>query len=572
MRVVLGIRHGHDAAASLVINGQIVADVAEERLTRKKNDGSFPENAIRYCLKSAGITSRDLDAVVVPTASISETVRTFFPGGTIPGIEKRGLKRRLRNSINSYISTIEEKIELPVYYETFPVTKECKLIPVHHHLAHASSAYYTSGLFNQKTLVVVMDGIGDGCSTSLWCGERNHLTLLSTLDSTSSLAWFYAAATEALGWRHGSDEWKTMGLAPYGTPRAGALHGYYPEFQDGNVMVRHNFGEPGRFPDHGCNHYHLTDATPLQKKVEELGREHFAAEVQRVVEEQAGKLIYPWLKKIQTRNLCCAGGFFLNVKFNQKVWYSGNVDIHWVYPNPGDAGLAAGAALYGYFSHNSEKPSEKLTSMYLGPSYDNEDIRRIIDERKLRYTYHEDITDITAGMLADNKIIAWFQGRMESGPRALGNRSILMSPLKAENKDIINACVKYREAFRPFTPSMIHEVSDTYLLDAREESFMVTSFTVKEGIKERIPAVVHVDNTARPQMVKRESNPKYYDLIKKFGDITGEYVLLNTSFNIKGEPIICNPREAIRCFFDTGLDALVLGDYLLTKPGCCDGS
>jgi len=565
MSKILGIRHGHDAAASLVINGEIVADVAEERFTRKKNDGSFPENAIRYCFESAGITSRDLDAVVVPTITISSTIKTFFPGGSIEEYDKKTLQSHLRKALNPYINREEEKIELPVYYETFPVRQDCKLIPVHHHLAHASSAYYTSGLFDQKTLVIVMDGIGDGWSTSLWSGERNLLTLLRKFDGSSSLAWFYAAATEALGWRHGSDEWKTMGLAPYGDPQPGALKGYYPEFENGTLKIKHDFGNPGRFPDHGCNHYHLRDANKLKKKVEELGRENFTAEVQRVVEEQAENLIYPWLEKEKIRNLCCAGGFFLNVKFNQKVWYSGNVDFQWTFPNPGDPGLAAGAALYGYYKYNSQKPSKKLPHLYLGPQYSNDEIKKILDERKLRYTYYEDIAQTTAQLLAENIIVAWFQGRMESGPRALGNRSILMSPLKAENKDIINACVKYREAFRPFTPSMLYVKAGDYLYNARDEFFMVTSFQVKEGVKERIPAVIHVDGTARPQMVQKETNPRYYDLISKFGKLSGEYVVLNTSFNVKGEPIICNPREAIKCFFDTGLDALVLGNYLIQK-------
>ncbi len=565
MRTVLGIRHGHDAAASLVKDGQIVADVAEERFTRKKNDGSFPENAVRYCLESAGITSNDLDAVVVPTTSISSIIKTFFPGGNVEESNQNSLNSYLRKRFISNVQSEENKISLPVYYETFPIHKDCKIIPVHHHLAHASSAYYSSGLFDQKALVVVMDGIGDSWSTSLWRGKNNHLTLLQKYDSYSSLAWFYAAATEALGWRHGSDEWKTMGLAPYGTPKAGALKGYYPEFDIGVLIKGHDFGEPSRFPDHGCNHYHLRDAIKLKELAESLGKEHFAAEVQQVVESQAENLIYPWLIKENTRNLCCAGGFFLNVKFNQKVWYSGNVDFQWTFPNPGDAGLAAGAALYGYYIHNAQIPSKRLSNMYLGPQYSNDEIKAILDDRKLSYTYHTDIAQKAAELIANNKIIAWFRGRMESGPRALGNRSILMSPLKAENKDIINACVKYREAFRPFTPSILYQKAADYLMNTRDEFFMTTSFHAKPGVKERIPAVIHVDGTARPQMVQKETNPEYYNLIKKFGELTGEYVVLNTSLNVKGEPIICTPREAIRCFYDTGLDALVLENYLIEK-------
>lgn len=571
VRTILGIRHGHDAAASLVIDGRIVADMAEERATRKKNDGSFPENAIRFCLNCAGITSRDLDAVVVPALSVSPTIKTFFPGGFVeePGKKIRASPWRIP-SFPCY-SGAKDGIELPVYYETFPLRPGCRIVPIHHHLAHAASAFYTSGQEDRKTLVVVMDGIGDGWSTSIWAGGKNGLSLLEKYDGSSSLAWFYAAATEALGWRHGGDEWKTMGLAPYGTPDPGALSGFYPEFSDGKLSKKHDFGNPGRFPDHGCNHYHLKDAAELRTIMETMGRQNFAAEVQRVVEEQAENLVYSWLKKADTRDLCCAGGFFLNVKFNQKVWYSGNVDRQWIFPNPGDAGIAAGAALYGYYRDNPRNAGYRLAGMYLGPGYGNDEIRKILEERKLRYRYCDDIVTTTARILAENNIVAWFQGRMESGPRALGNRSILMSPLKAENKDIINACVKYREAFRPFTPSLLYEKADEYLRDARDECFMITSFLAKPGIQERIPAVIHVDGTTRPQMVQKETNPRYYGLIDAFGAITGEYALLNTSFNVKGEPIVCNPRDAIRCFFDTGLDALVLGDYLVEKPGRADG-
>jgi carbamoyltransferase len=242
------------------------------------------------------------------------------------------------------------------------------------------------------------------------------------------------------------------------------------------------------------------------------------------------------------------------------------LDTQWIYPNPGDAGLAAGAALCAYYEHHPKQRHQLLADAYFGPEYSNDEIRQILDHRGLKYEYVDDPSAAAAKVLSENRIIGWFQGRMESGPRALGNRSILMSPLRSENKDIINRCVKYREAFRPFCPSMLHEKSGDYLVNSRDERFMVTSFAVREEKKDRIPAVVHVDGTARPQMVKRQSNQRYYDLIKAFGDITGEYVILNTSFNVKGEPIVCNPREAIRCFFDTGLDVLILGNYMITKP------
>ena len=411
-----------------------------------------------------------------------------------------------------------------------------------------------------------MDGIGDGTSVAIWRFEKNRLTLLKQYGGQGSLGWFYANATEAMGWRHGSDEWKLMGLAPYGKESPGALKGFYPEYENGYLILPHDYGEFGRWNDHGANHYHGKDSETLSMFVDNLGAENFAAEVQRVAEEQAFNIILPWLAKEKVVHLCCAGGFFLNVKFNQKLWYKKLLETQWIYPNPGDSGIAAGAALHAYYTINPNVLPHRLDTMYFGPEYTDDYIMSVLNERGLRYRKSMDVAKETARYLTENYVVGWFQGRMESGPRALGNRSILMSPLKAENKDIINAKVKYREAFRPFCPSMLYEYASDYLVDSREEQFMVTSFAVKEDMKGRIPAVVHKDGTARPQMVKRELNKLYYDLIMEFGKMTGEYAILNTSFNVKGEPIVCHPREAIRCFFDTGLDVLVIGNFIIEKP------
>ena len=547
------MRYGHDASVALIIDGKIIANVAEERFTRVKNDGSFPINAIEYCLRVAGIEASELDTIVFPSKGyIPEPVFAFFdvPEEVVP-TKKRG---------NVPV--------LPIYFKPWKLSKNCKILTVEHHFAHASSTFYTSGISQtEHSLVVTMDGIGNDVSVAIWRGKNNRLKMLRQWDGSASLGWFYANATEGLGWRHGSDEWKTMGLAPYGKPQPGKLKGYHPEFEKGELVRKRDYGQASRWLDHGVNHYHMQDAIPLSKIVEQLGREDYAAEVQRVAEEQAEKLILPWLIKENTRHFCAAGGFFLNVKFNQKLWYTGKLDTHWTYPDPGDSGLALGAALAVYYEAHPDQTAEKLRHMYYGPEFSAAEIESILRERKLSYERPANVSETAARYLAENKIIAWYQGRMEAGPRALGNRSILMSPLRAENKDIINACVKYREAFRPFAPAMLYESVDDYLVKGREEPYMITSFDVKPEKRDKIPAVVHVDGTSRPQTVRREVNPRYYDLIKAFGELTGESVILNTSFNVKGEPIICHPREAIRCFFDTGLDVLVLGDCLLKKPG-----
>ena len=568
---ILCIRHGHDASACLVIDGEIVADAAEERFTRKKNDGSFPECAIDFCLERGGVASTDLHAVALSSTKVTPTLRAFFPGGRL---EDRGdggpsPKSKLRAALHKAKGRkprSDDTVQLPTYLKRFPVRDDCRLLGVNHHQTHAASACHTSGFYDEEVLVAVLDARGDSESATLWRGHRNKLEKLAGFDGSASLGWFYSAVTEALDWRHGSDEWEVMGLAPYGTPKPGLFDGYHPVFEDGRLVQGHDFGAPHRYPDHGCNHYHLDDAWPLRKLLDNVSREDFAAEAQRVVEEQAERLIYPWLEREGTRLLCCAGGFFLNVKFNQRLWYSGRVDDHWVYPNPGDGGGAVGAALAVYYREHPERRHERLTHLYGGPSFDDDTIRQILDDRKLDYERLEDVPGATAKLLSENKIVAWFQGAMEAGPRALGSRSILMSPLVAENKDRINACVKYREMFRPFCPSMPAERADDYLENARLERFMVTSFRVKADKADRIPAVVHVDGTARPQMVEHDVNPRYHRMIKAFGELTGEPVVLNTSFNIKGEPIVCHPREAIKCFMDTGLDALVIGSYLLRKP------
>jgi carbamoyltransferase len=256
---------------------------------------------------------------------------------------------------------------------------------------------------------------------------------------------------------------------------------------------------------------------------------------------------------------------FLNVKLNQRLWESGRIRRQHIYPNAGDAGLAAGSALWAYFMDHPGAGIPQLDHLYTGPEYSDADILQILRDRNLSFRKAGNTVEFVAGALAANKIVAWFQGRMESGPRALGNRSILMSPNEAANKDILNSKVKFREPFRPFCPSILYEKRDDYLENGRDEFFMVTSFTCKPSKRASIPAVVHADFTLRPQLVRQEDNPKFWNLINEFGKLTGEYVLLNTSMNIMGEPVINHPREAIRCFFDNGIDLLVLNDFILEK-------
>ncbi len=563
---ILGIHIGHDSSAALVVDGTIVADVAEERFSRIKHYCGLPFQSVDYCLSAAGLTSRDLDVIALSSVSLVPELSNLFDIDTRTpeyGLTRDGNMVPLGRPMGTRGLT-----KPPLYIKKLPLGAPTSIMHVEHHLAHAASAYYTSGN-PEAQLVVTADGLGDGIPLAIWRGEKGHLTLLKTFPMAASLGWFFSNVTEALGWWHGDGEGKTMGLAPYGDPAkaTGVLDPFYPKFAGGDLIEEHQFGPTHGWNEAGAYHWHLEDSEQIHKLVGRYGSEHIAAEAQRILEEQMAAVTFPWMERIGTTHLSCAGGIFLNVKLNQRLWSSGKVRAHHIYPNPGDSGLAVGAALYAHHHLNPGAPIRPLPHLYWGPAYADEEVARLLAERHLSASYEEDMAGKVAGLLADNKIVGWLQGRMESGPRALGGRSILMSPTQPGNKDIINARVKFREPFRPFCPSMLAEDAPAYLDRYRPERFMITSFDATADKRDRMPAVVHADGTVRPQTVERDVNPLYWRLIDEFKRHTGVPVLLNTSLNIKGEPMICHPREAIRCFYDSGLDYLALGSYLLAKPG-----
>jgi carbamoyltransferase len=559
---ILGIHIGHDSCAALVLDGRVVADVAEERFKRVKHYAGLPVQSIHYCLASQGLSFDDLDVVALAGKELTRYHRFLLnldrgsdpaaPGGA-PKLAK--------------FLTGEAFIKPPLYLEGFHLRwDKTELVNVEHHLAHAASACYTSGT-SAKQLIVTIDGAGDHFSTCIWRGEGNTITALEKFPTSGSLGWFYGNVTEALGWWHGDGEGKTMGLAPYGNAleTKGVLDSYYPKYETGKLVRPHDFGRAFLWNEDGSLHWHFEDAREIKKLVDRFGAPHIAAEAQRVLEEQVFQIVFPWMERENTQNLSCAGGVFLNVKLNQRIRESRKVAMHHVYPNAGDAGLAAGAALHAWFSKNPGAAVPVVDNLYLGPGYGDEEISALLKSRNLKYRKPGNVIEEVARALASGRIVAWFQGRMESGPRALGNRSILMSPIHAVNKDILNARVKFREPFRPFCPSILYEKREDYLVNAGDEPFMITSYGCVTSKRAAIPAVVHADFTLRPQLVKKECNPKFRDLIHAFGTLTGEYVLLNTSMNIMGEPIVNHPREAIRCFFDSGIDLLVMNDYILEK-------
>lgn len=561
---VLGIQIGHDASACLVRDGEVIADAQEERFGRIKHQYGVPFEAIEYCLKAGDIPLDELDAVAFAERNPGK-IHNEIVGIDLPP-QRKTLRRLVRELDDNIRGVVRPSQEIPVYWKRFPLPRSCEVCFVEHHLAHAASAYYTSGL-SGRTLIVTTDGVGDGISMAVWRGEDGRIEPLVKYGPEGSLGWFYSNVTEALGWWHGDGEGKTMGLAPYGDYRKcqGILSGYHPKYQNGRLVERHRFGPVNTWTEGGAYQWHLEEAKQIKALAAQLGGEHIAAEAQRVLEEQMAEVILPWLQIEKTRALCCAGGVFLNVKMNQRIWYTGQIERHHIFPNCGDGGLAVGAALYAYHQMVPFAPVGLIDHILWGPEFSDEQIWKRLRECRLTFRRVDDAAFWTAQGLAEGKIIAWFQGRMESGPRALGSRSILMSSARPEHKDVINAKVKFREAFRPFCPSMISEAAPEYLDRYRLEPYMVTSFNVQPGKRERIPAVVHVDDTVRPQTVRKDIQPLYWRLIKEFGNLTGDPVILNTSFNVKGEPIVCSPSEAIRCFYATGIDALVMGSFVLEK-------
>lgn len=563
---ILGVHSGHDSSAAILIDGKIIADVQEERFNRIKHSSNVPINSIQYCLKTAEIEDiSDIDYISLSWENNPQGLNTLF------GIEKnlsRKEKIAFELAKTFFGKSLGMKSEkLPVYYPDYTHFNKSKIINNNHHLVHAASAYYTMSS-NDKCLIFTIDGAGDNICTAVWIGNGNKIELLQKYYKEASIGWAYSVVTEGLHWIHGDGEGKTMGLAPYGdySKCKGVLDKYFPIFENEKLIKESELGDSFYWKESGSTQFHFDEAKEVETLIKKYGKENIAAEAQRKLEENVMNLVFGWAKKTGIKKVAFAGGVMLNVKLNQRIWNNRSdiIEEQHIYPNPGDSGLAVGAALLEYYKHN-EFTGYSLKNMYLGPEYSNEYIEKLLKIRKLNYMFVSNPSKKAAEMLAENKIVAWFQGRMESGPRALGNRSILMSPLKSENKDIINAWVKFRESFRPFCPSILYEYKDVYLKDNREELFMITSFDVTEDKKDKIPAVVHVDGTVRPQMVKKDINPKYWDLINHFGKITGEYIVLNTSFNVKGEPIINTPQEAIRCFFDSGLDAIFLGNYLLEK-------
>jgi len=587
----------HDSAAALLVDGKLVAAAQEERFTRKKHDARFPQQAVDYCLQHAGIGFKDVDYVAfydkpfLKFERLLETYLAFAPRGfasfrmAIPVWLKEKLlqKTLLRDEFKRWVPDFDW---------------HNKLLFGEHHQSHAASAFFPSPF--EKAAVLTMDGVGEWATTSLAIGEGNELRMMRELHFPHSLGLLYSAFTYYTGFKVNSGEYKVMGLAPYGEPRfKAAILGKLVDLKDdGSFRLNLDYFDY-------CTGLRMTNekfdalfgGKPRKAEERLTQREmDLAASVQAVTEEIVLRLARSVAKEDGVKNLCLAGGVALNCVANGKVLREKLFDNIWVQPAAGDAGGAVGAAFAAYHGFCRQPRTlnghlnDKLDGMdgsYLGPAYAQPDIeaRLTAAGAKFDVVSYQDMIDATAQALADEKAVGWFQGRMEFGPRALGGRSILGDPRSPSMQKTLNLKVKYRESFRPFAPSVLREdVTDWFEIDA-DSPYMLMVAPVVEGRRRAmtadeqalfgieklnvprsdIPAVTHVDYSARIQTVHRQTNPAYYDLISAFKARTGCPVIVNTSFNVRGEPIVCTPEDAFRCFMGSEIELLVVGNCVLRK-------
>ncbi len=593
MTSILGISaFYHDSAAALIVDGNIIAAAQEERFSRKKHDARYPKNAVDYVLKESKLKLNEIDHIVffekpfLKFERLLETYLAFAPKG-------------FRSFSLSMPIWLREKLfqkkflfdHLKQHDEDFKDIKKIKFSE--HHYSHAASAFYPSPF--DEAIILTLDGVGEWATTTLAIGKKNNLKIIKEIFFPHSLGLLYSAFTYYTGFKVNSGEYKVMGLAPYGKPKykeiileklldlkedgSFKLNMKYFNYATGLTMTNKHFanlfGQPVRDPKKDkLTQFHMDIASSIQEVTEEI--------ILRIVKSIS--------QKYKIKNLCLAGGVALNCVANGKILKKKLFENIWIQPAAGDAGGSLGAALaYWYRELNNSRMNnvDQMKGSYLGPTFDDKVIKKELDRLNANYKYisRKEIISITAKKLADNKTVGWFQGRMEFGPRALGGRSILADPRSEKMQKELNLKIKYRESFRPFAPSVLREdVSEWFELNY-DSPYMLLVAEVKKskqvvmsdkdknlfGIEKlnikrsSIPAITHIDYSARIQTVHKDTNPRYYELLKEFKNITNCPVLVNTSFNVRGEPIVCSIEDAFNCFMGTNLDILVLEDFILFK-------
>ncbi len=581
----------HEASASLIKDGKIIAASAEERFSRKKHDSDFPSLAIAYCLKTAKIKVRDLDYIVFYEKPFWKFHRILISAlGTYP------LAPRL--FAKAMITWLSDKLWVKSIISDKLKADKNKILFVPHHISHAASAYFPSGF--KKSAVLTFDGVGEWSTTTYGTGEDNKLEIKKEIRFPHSLGLLYSTFTAFLGFEVNDGEYKVMGMAPYGKPlyinkvkKLAKVHSdgsltlnmkYFSFHRTTNKSFSNNFtnlfgnprprdlyfftkksGYPSYFGEKPTNYKELCE---LNQKYADI-----AASIQKFTEEVILMLAQTVHKETKTNNLCIAGGVGLNSVANGTLLRHGPFKRIFVQPAAGDDGGSLGAALYAYYTLLGKKKRYTQTTSYFGQQFSDKEIEAFLKKNRIKFKKfisEKSLVDFLAKSIARKKIVGFFHGRSEWGPRALGARSIIADPRSEEMKDIVNTKIKFREPYRPFAPVVLREKAAEYFELGNLEhkhltNFMLGVFQVKKSKKKIIPAITHIDGSARPQIITRVQNARYYDIVKKFGTITGVPVLMNTSFNLKGEPIVNSPQNAFATFKKSGLDILALERYIVLK-------
>lgn len=568
----LGIYEGHaDPAVALVQNGKVIAYAEEERFIRFKHAFAiYPRHALKYCLDVAGITLSDVAAVAINwdiDAYSDGTMKKFYEDNENDYPIKKEVKERL---LGHFQRPVTEERHHGHWRRMFGDIKFPPIVCAPHHYTHAFQATMMSPF--SESVCLTLDGHGEQYTTTVWEHRGENLTPIHRITVPHSMGWFYAAVTEYLGFDAYDGEYKVMGLAAYGRPNKELVEKL-------GKLILPDPGKPYSYKiDHTYLHGKNTYSSRFTDKfVELLGRppkiaseeftrwhEDLAYAAQYHLEQTATNLVRWAVKTTGISNVTVGGGVGLNVKMNSAIFDMPEVADVWANPLCSDGGTPVGAALIADHNATGSKP-RPLTRLDLGYEEGNDVIEKALKTAKLTYHKSDDIQKEVAKELSEGKIVAWFQGRMEGGPRALGQRSILADPRKVESRDQVNAIIKFREYWRPFCPSITKEAAKDYFESYTEAPFMVISFKANDKLRQDAPAVVHVDGTARVQLVDEREHPKYHGLIKEFEKLTGVPVLLNTSFNVKGEPVVCTAKDALRTFWSTGLDTLAIGDFIVRK-------
>ena len=568
---ILGIScYYHDSAAALLKDGKIVAAAEEERFTRKKHDNSFPIEAIKYCLNSQGIKITDISYIAFYEKPLLKFERILSQHLQV-------FPRSFKTFLSSIPSWINEKLRL-----IRTVRQQLKyrgdVLFVHHHMAHAASSFLVSPF--EKAAILTIDGVGEWTTTAYGIGQGKEINLMKEIKFPHSIGLLYSTITAYLGFSVNNSEYKVMGLSPYGNMDK-HTNPYYKKLKqvidlkdDGSYRLDLSyflFHSKDRMPSKKLSQLL---GGPAAKRDSEMTARHkdIAAALQMITEEAMFKILNHLHKVTNCDNLVMAGGVALNSVANGKILRNTPFKQIYIQPNATDGGTSIGAAVYAYNTILGHNRKEVMTDAYLGPEYSTGEIKNFLDQNKIKYSRFKDegeLVKITAKLLNSDQVVGWFQGRMEWGPRALGSRSILSNPTNKEMQSILNLKVKHREKFRPFAPVVCEDDALKYFeCDdpvPMPTDFMLMVYPIKKEYHSKIPAVTHVDGSGRLQSVRREQNKLYYDLIKEFGRVNGIPILINSSFNIRGEPIVCTPYDAYKCMMGTGIDCLIMDKFMIKR-------